>query len=69
MRLQASTSVRTDSTDLSNIFRSARVELDLDDALDALGADHHRHADIEVLHAVFALEVGGAGQDALLVLR
>src|SRR5262249_51786877 len=23
------------------------VELDLDDALDALGADHHRHADIE----------------------
>ena len=25
------------------------VELELDDALDALGADHHRHADVEIL--------------------
>src|SRR5664279_3568469 len=32
------------------------AELDLDDALDALGADHHRHADIKVLEAVFAVE-------------
>src|SRR6185503_5451264 len=45
----------------------AAVELDLDDALDALGADHNRHADIEVLDAVFAIEPGGAGQHALLV--
>src|SRR4051794_19193994 len=33
-----------------------RVELDLDDALDTAGADHHRHADIEVAHPVLALE-------------
>src|SRR6195952_5084993 len=40
---------------------------DLDNALDPLGADHHGHADIHVLHAVFAIEIGGAGQHALLV--
>ena len=45
------------------------VELDLDDALDALGADHRRHADIEILDAIFAVEMGGAGQHALLVRR
>src|SRR5262245_63010892 len=43
------------------------VELDLDDALDALRAEHDRHADIEILHAVLAVEIGGAGQHALLV--
>src|SRR6476659_9839722 len=43
------------------------AEVDLDDALDALGADHHRHADIEIADAVFAVEPGGAGQHALLV--
>src|SRR5690348_16406102 len=43
------------------------AELDLDHALDALGADHDRHADIEIVHAVFAVEPGGAGQYALLV--
>src|SRR3954470_9031475 len=44
-------------------------ELDLDDALNALGADHDGDADIHVLHAVFALEVGGRGQHALLVTQ
>src|SRR3569832_983138 len=33
------------------------VEIDFDDALDALGADPHRHADIDVLHAVLAVEI------------
>src|SRR5580704_13443436 len=32
------------------------VELDLDDALDTFAADDYRHADIEVLDAVFAVE-------------
>ena len=32
------------------------VEVDLDDALDAAGADHGRHADIGVLDAVLALK-------------
>src|SRR5262249_26959654 len=45
------------------------VKLDLDDALDTLGADHHRYPDIAVAHAIFALEEGGAGEDALLVLK
>src|SRR6185437_14906372 len=35
------------------------VELDLDDALDALGADHYRHTDVKILDAVFAVEPGG----------
>src|SRR5690606_1636345 len=43
----------------------AAIEIDLDDALDTLGADHHRDADIDVLHAVLAVEIGGAGQNAL----
>src|SRR3984957_11880173 len=43
------------------------VELDFDDALDTLAADHHRHADIEILDAVFAVEPGGGRQHALLV--
>src|SRR5215813_4256377 len=45
------------------------VELNVDDALDALGTDHRRHADVKILHAVFAVEIGGARQDALLVLE
>src|ERR1700730_3830983 len=44
-------------------------KLDLDNALDALAADHDRHANIHVLHAVFAVEIGGAGHHALLVLQ
>ena len=45
------------------------IELDLDDALDAAGADHDRHADIEVLDPVLAVEPRGAGQHALLVAQ
>src|SRR4051794_33782801 len=44
-------------------------ELDLDDALDTLGADYDRHADIHFLHAVFAVQIGGRGQHALLVTQ
>src|SRR6266478_4019877 len=35
------------------------IQLDMDDALDAAFADHHRHADKESLHAIFAVELGG----------
>src|SRR5439155_22765422 len=42
-------------------------QLDLDDTLDALRADDDGNADIHVLHAVFAVEIGSAGQHALLV--
>src|SRR3954465_9329053 len=45
------------------------VELQFHHALDALRTDHHRHADIEILHAVLAVEIGGAGQHAFLVLQ
>src|SRR6201999_4331743 len=44
-------------------------KLDLDNALHALAADHDGHADIHVLHAVFAIEIGGAGHHALLVAQ
>jgi hypothetical protein len=40
---------------------------ELDDLLDAAGADQGRDADIEVRQAVFARQPDGAGQDALLV--
>src|SRR5262249_17523388 len=46
-----------------------RVEVELDHALDALGADHHRHAGIKSLHMILAVEIGGAGKHALLVLE
>src|ERR1700682_2288770 len=36
-------------------------QLDLDNALDALRSDHDGHADIHVLHPVFAVEIGGDG--------
>src|SRR3954467_11877604 len=36
-------------------------QLKLDNALDALGADHHRHADIKPFDAVLAIQPGGAG--------
>ena len=67
--MQASIRPFTDSTDFGNICLLGRVELDLDDLLHAVGADHHRHADVHVLHAVLAVEVGGAGQHAALVLE
>src|SRR5579871_5690508 len=40
-------------------------ELDLDHPLDALGAEHDGNADIEILHTVFAVEIGRAGKHAL----
>src|ERR1700761_1183719 len=59
-----------DGTDrLVEGFAVLAGQLDLDDALDALAADHDGHADIHVLHAVLAVEVGGAGHHPLLVLE
>src|SRR6185369_8741065 len=46
-----------------------RIEVDLDDLLDAIGTNHYGHAHIHALHAVFAVEVGGAGEHAALVLE
>src|SRR4030042_6683762 len=43
------------------------VELDLEDLLHALGADHGRHAQDQPLDAVLAIAQGGAGQAAALV--
>src|SRR5918993_2036192 len=43
------------------------VELDLDHFLGPAGADHDRHADVEAIEAVLALDIDGAGHDALLV--
>src|SRR5215470_640354 len=45
----------------------AAVELDLDNPLNAFGADHNRNADVEIPDAVLAVQPGGAGQYALLV--
>ena len=45
------------------------VQLDLDDALDAAGADHHRHADIEALDAVFAVQQAAQGSTRFLSLQ
>src|SRR3546814_8661677 len=45
------------------------VEFDLDDLLDAARADLHRHAHIQAIDAIFAVDIGGAGQDALLVAQ
>src|SRR4026207_239114 len=44
-------------------------ELDLDDLLDAGPAELDRHAHVEPLGPVLAVEIGGAGQDLLLVLE
>ncbi len=40
---------------------------ELDDLLDASGTDHGRHADVQVVQAVFAVHVNSRRQDALLV--
>src|SRR5690606_29796365 len=45
------------------------VERDLDDLFNATGTDDNRNADIGVLDAIFAVEIGGGGQNALLVLE
>src|SRR5215510_14857545 len=44
-------------------------EIDLDDALDAAGAEYDGHADVIAVDSALALEVRGARQDALLVLE
>src|SRR5690606_20150257 len=43
-------------------------KLDLDDLLEPLAAELTRHPEEETLHAVLALQPGGAGEDTLLVL-
>src|SRR5258707_12374778 len=45
------------------------IEFDLHDPLDALSSDHDGDAHVEVPYAEFAVEVGGAGQDPLLVAK
>src|SRR6056297_203925 len=45
------------------------VELDVDDTLDPASADHGGHAHVHVLDAKITVTMGGAGQDALLVLE
>src|SRR5262252_11099326 len=45
----------------------AAIEFDLDDALDPLGTDHDRHADVEILDAILAVKPGSTGEYALLV--
>ena len=67
--LQASSSSFTASTLTLKFCLGRVVELDLDDPLDAAGAEHARHADVEIVDAVLAGEMRGAGQDALLVLQ
>ena len=69
MVLQASTRVCTEATDFSNIFFSSAIEGDLDDPLDAIGADDDRHADIKAFDAIFAIELRGAGQNPALVAQ
>src|ERR1700693_952004 len=44
-------------------------ELDLDNLLDALGAEFYRHTHIKALDSVFPFEIGGAGKNLLLVLE
>src|SRR6185437_14777254 len=46
-----------------------RHELDLDDLFQAAGAELAGHADEQAVNAVFAFEIGGAGQDFLLVFE
>src|SRR5262249_60030534 len=46
----------------------AAVQLNLDDALDALRADHGGHADIKVLYPVLAVAIRPATEHPLLVL-
>src|ERR1700760_4943373 len=42
-------------------------QFEFNDSLDALRSDHDRNAGVKVLHAILAVEIGGAWQDALLV--
>src|ERR671938_296634 len=49
------------------VFALLISKVKLYDLLDAARAKLHRHANEEVVDAVLALQVGGAGEDALLV--
>src|ERR1700756_1910905 len=42
---------------------------DLDDLLDAVLAELHRYADVEIVEAVLAGEIGSAGEDLALVFE
>src|SRR5882724_4814993 len=44
-----------------------RVQIDLDHPLHAAGSEDYRYPDVEILHPVLALQMGGAGKHALLV--
>src|SRR5439155_10479397 len=65
---------RQDADDLAHGFARALErlpllvrEVELDDLLDAAGAQLARHAHVKAVDAVFALEIGGARQHPLLV--
>ena len=45
------------------------VELDFNNALDALGADNDRNTHIHAFNAILALQVCGARQDAFLIIQ
>src|SRR3546814_12787423 len=67
-------STRTDTLfPYTTLFRSILLgfitQLDFDNLLDATSTDHYRYADIEVVNAIFARQIGGAGQNPLLVLQ
>ena len=47
----------------------SRIQFYLDDTLNTLGTNNDRHAHIKALHTVFALEQGGTGKNAFLVLQ
>ena len=56
----------TSAADFASAACFVGIELDLDDLLDPLLAQLHRHAHERVLHPVFALEKSGAGKDRFL---
>ena len=61
------TTSRTAAAEASSCASLGVAEVELDDLLDAACAELHRHADVEAVDAVLALEIRGAGQDPLLV--
>ena len=67
--LQASSSSFTASTLTLKFSRASALSSISTIALDAAGTDHARDADVEVLDAILAGEMRGAGEDALLVLQ
>ena len=67
--LQATSSSFTASTLTLKFSRAVVVELDLDDLLDAAGADHARHADVEVVDAILAGECAAQGRTRFLSFK